>query len=53
MYGNYSLPDINKIDSRFIICDHIRLEKSKRKGAELSYNSMGKSLHKVFKSVVN
>ena len=46
-------PDINAGDDRFKIRDHIRQTQIECKGFEISENSMGKGLHKVFKAVVN
>ena len=46
-------PDINARDARLKICDHIKKTQSKLKGEELSSNSMGKGLQKIFKAVFN
>ena len=46
-------PELNPRDARFKIRDRIKQTQNEWKGAELSENSMGKGLHKVFKAVVN
>ena len=50
--GNYVHLDINTIYSRFKIFDCIRQAQSEWKWSEISENTMGKGLHKVFKSIL-
>ena len=45
-------PELNKIYARLKIHDRIRKTKNERKGEQISENSMGKGLYKVFKDVV-
>ena len=52
-YGNQIHPELNTRDDRLKIRDCIKQTKSGWKGSELSANSMGKGLHKLFKTVVN
>ena len=51
--GSKINPEINTRYARFKIHDHIRQTKNQWKRTELSENSMGKGLHKLFKDVVN
>ena len=51
--GSQINTDINGRDARLKICDFIRKTKNEWKGLELSTNTMGKELHKLFRAVVN
>ena len=45
-------PNVNKIKAHYKICDRIRQRQSQWKGALKATKCMGKSLHKVFSTVV-
>ena len=51
--GSQSRPIINRREARYNIRDHIFLKQSECKGVLLSTRSMGKVIHKLFKSAVN
>ena len=47
-----SHPNVNRKESRYIIRDCTKQRQSEWKGALKATRNMGKSLHKVFKTVV-
>ena len=51
--GNQYHLIINRREACYKIRDHIKLGQAEWKGELLSMRNMGKSLHKLFKSVVN
>ena len=51
-YGSQSHPNVNRRETRYKICDSIRQRQSEWKGELKATRSMGKGLHKVFKTVV-
>ena len=51
--GSQIYPDINRRDARLKIRDLIKKTQSEWEIAELSVNSMGKSLYKLLKAAVN
>ena len=51
--GSQTYTDINARYYILKIHERIKQTQNECKGAEISSNSMGKGLHKVFKSVVN
>ena len=50
--GIQSRPNVNRREVCYKICDHIRQRQFEWKGALKSTQTMGKVLHKVFKTVV-
>ena len=51
--SSQSHPCINRREARYKVRDQIKRGQAKWKGALLSTQNMGKSLHKLFKAVVN
>ena len=50
--GSQSHPDVNRIESRYKIRDHIKRRKLEWKGVLKATHNMGKGLQKVIKTVV-
>ena len=50
--GSQTYPNVNKREARYKIRDHVRQRQLQWKGALKATQSMGKSLHKVFSTVV-
>ena len=50
--GSQTHPNVDRIESRYKICDRIRQRQSEWKGVLKSTWSIGKGLHKVFSTVV-
>ena len=51
--GIKSHPSINRREAHYKVRDYIQKRRSEWKGSLLSTQNTGKSLHKVFKAVVN
>ena len=50
--GSHTHPNVNKMEARYKIRDHIRQRKLEWKGALKATRNMGKVLHKIFSTIV-
>ena len=50
--GSQTYPNVNRREARYTIRDRNRQRQLERKGVLKSMRSMGKSLHKVFSTIV-